>query len=90
MLGLYDKCRALVFGGSVCTATDVAVRLGKLKLGSQHLTSGINPYLHMQHCNQLHASRSWLDGSSLPAHPTAAIERDSDCLPKPSSLYACH
>ncbi|KAL3151690.1 hypothetical protein ABBQ38_012674 [Trebouxia sp. C0009 RCD-2024] len=34
--------RALVFGGSVCTATDVAVRLGKLSLGQPHLTSGLS------------------------------------------------
>ena len=33
-------CRALVFGGSICTATDVAVRLGKLNLGQKELTSG--------------------------------------------------
>ncbi|KAL3159203.1 hypothetical protein ABBQ32_011184 [Trebouxia sp. C0010 RCD-2024] len=34
--------RALVFGGGVCTATDVAVRLGRLNLGQPHLTSGLS------------------------------------------------
>ena len=33
-------CRALVYGGSICTATDVAVRLGKLTVGQQGWTSG--------------------------------------------------
>ena len=33
-------CRALVFQGSICTATDVAVRLGKLSMGNKELTSG--------------------------------------------------
>ena len=37
---VYAECRALVFGGSICTASDVAVRLGKLSLGRQELTSG--------------------------------------------------
>ena len=35
-------CRALVFGGDTCTATDVAVRLGKLTVGTPELVqSGI-------------------------------------------------
>ena len=37
---LCGVCRALVFGGSICTATDIAVRLGKLSVGQQELTSG--------------------------------------------------